>query len=646
VGKVAAFPMAEPVVQDFQAEVTQVLRLVIESLYSNREIFLRELISNASDALDRLRFRGVSEPELLGDDTALKIRILPDPAAGTLTVWDNGIGMSAEELAKNLGTIAWSGSRDFLAKLREGVQAGQQGMDLIGQFGVGFYSSYLVADRVEVVSRAAGASEASRWHSDGKQRFTIEPAERAERGTSVVLHLKPDARELLEPMRLRRLITRYSDYIGHPIELAEQRQVEEGGVKRQREVFEAVNKASALWQRPSKDIEPAQYEEFYKHLSHDWHAPLAHKHFRIEGTQLFVGLLFIPSRRPLDLFDAEPKHGVRLHVKRVLVLENCEELVPRWLRFVRGVIDSEDLPLNVSRELLQDSRAVKIIKKQIANQMLDLLEELAKDRPDDYAKFFREFGSALKEGLHFDADARPRLSRLMRYETTKGPELSSLAEYVERMPADQPAVYYATGLSRSVLEAGPHVQALVRRGYEVLLMTDPVDAFVVEQLELSGGKPLISVTAADLKLGEKDGSLAEAQAVVAAPLIERFRKVLTAKVSEVRVSTRLADAPACLVVPQGGLESHVERMLRLRNTDLPQSKRILELNIEHPLIRGIGELCSKQPDSSQIEDYVELVYDQALLAEGSPVEDPVRLARRIAELGARVMSAPLGESKG
>jgi molecular chaperone HtpG len=642
--------MTEPVVKEFQAEVAQVLRLVIESLYSNREIFLRELISNASDALDRLRFRSVSEPELLGDDPELKIRIVPDRAAGTLTVWDNGVGMSADELTKNLGTIAWSGSRDFLAKLREGMQAGQQGMDLIGQFGVGFYSAYLVADRVDVVSRAAGTSEANRWHSDGKQRFSVEPAERAERGTSVVLHLKPDARDLLEPFRLRALITRYSDYIGHPIELAEEKEVEEGGVKRKREVFEAVNKASALWQRAPKDVEPAQYEEFYKHLSHDWAAPLAHKHFRIEGTQLFVGLLFIPSRRPLDLFEAEPKHGVRLHVKRVLVLEQCEELVPRWLRFVRGVIDSEDLPLNVSRELLQDSRAVKIIKKQIANQMLDLLEELAKDRPEDYARFFREFGTALKEGLHFEADARSRLARLMRYETTKGSELSSLAEYAERMPADQPAVYYATGLSRPMLEAGPHVQALVRRGYEVLLMTDPVDAFVVEQLEAPGGKPLISVTAADLKLGDEKGSTAEAQAVVAAPLIERFRKALEGKVSEVRVSTRLADAPACLVVPQGGLESHVERMLRLRNADLPQSKRILELNLEHPLIHGLGELCARSPDAPQIQDYVELVYDQALLAEGSPVDDPVRLARRIAELGSRVLAAdargPLGEAKG
>jgi molecular chaperone HtpG len=629
--------MTEPVVQEFQAEVTQVLRLVIESLYSNREIFLRELISNASDALDRLRFRAISEPEVLGDDDALKVRVIPDRDAGTLTIWDNGIGMSAEELAKNLGTIAWSGSRDFLAKLREGAEAGQKGMDLIGQFGVGFYSAYLVADEVEVTSRTAGATGAHRWRSDGKQSFTIEPAERAERGTSVTLHLKADARELLEPFRLRQLITRYSDYIGHPIELAQEKEVEEGGVKRKKSVFEAVNKASALWQRPPKDVDNAQYEEFYKHLSHDWQAPLAWKHFRIEGTQMFVGLLFVPSRRPLDLFEPENEHGVRLHVKRVLVLERCEELVPRWLRFMRGVIDSEDLPLNVSRELLQDSRAVKIIKKQIANQTLDLLEELAKDRPDDYAKFWREFGAVLKEGLHFEPEARPRLSRLMRYETTKGAEWSSLAEYTERMPEQQPAIYYATGLSRQLLENGPHVQAIVRRGYEVLLMTDPVDSFVVEQLGEGSQKPLVSVTAADLKLDAESESLAEAKAVVSAPLLERFRKVLEGKVSEVRVSKRLLDSPACLVVPQGGMESHVERLLRLRNAELPRALRILELNLEHPLIRGLDDLCKKDADSPQVKDYIELVHDQALLAEGSPVEDPLALARRIAELGARVL---------
>jgi molecular chaperone HtpG len=629
--------MTEPVVKEFQAEVAQVLRLVIESLYSNREIFLRELISNASDALDRLRFRGISEPEVLGDAEALQIRVIPDRDANTLTIWDNGIGMSSEELAKNLGTIAWSGSRDFLSKLREGAEAGQKGMDLIGQFGVGFYSAYLVAEKVEVTSRAAGAAAAYRWQSDGKERFSIEAAERAERGTSVTLYLKPDARELLEPFRLRQLITRYSDYIGHPIELAQEKEVEEGGIKRQKVVFEVINKASALWQRSPKDVDSPQYEEFYKHLSHDWAAPLAFKHFRIEGTQMFVGLLFIPSRRPVDLFDPEPEHGVRLHVKRVLVLERCEDLVPRWLRFVRGVIDSEDLPLNVSRELLQDSRAVKIIKKQIANQTLDLLEELARDRPDDYAKFWREFGAVLKEGLHFEPEARSRLQRLMRYETTKQPGVSSLSEYVERMPEDQPAIYYATGLSRQLLEAGPHVQAIVRRGYEVLLMTDPVDSFVVEQLADGAKKPLISVTAADLKLEDKEESLAEAKAVVAAPLIERFKKVLEGKVSEVRASKRLLDAPACLVVPQGGMESHVERLLRLRNTELPRALRILEINLEHPLIRGLGELCAKDPDSARLSDYVMLVHDQALLAEGSPVEDPVALARRISDLGSRVL---------
>jgi molecular chaperone HtpG len=379
--------MEESLVQPFQAEVAQVLRLVVNSLYSHKEIFLRELVSNASDALDKLRFRSLSEPELLGEGEPLRVRLSADPVEGTLTIEDNGIGMTRDELAKNLGTIAWSGSREFVEKLQQ-AKPGASDFGLIGQFGVGFYSAYLVANEVRVVSRAAGSAEAYAWTSEGKSEFQIAPAERAERGTSITLRLKPDQREFLDEHRLRGLVQKYSDYINYPIELGVENEVEEGGVKRKRTTFETINRASALWQRTPKDIEASQYEEFYKHLTHDWEPPLAHRHFRIEGTQMFVGLLFVPARKPFDLFDPEVKHGVRLHVRRVLIMDNCEELVPRWLRFMRGVIDSEDLPLNVSREILQDSRAVKIIKKQVTGQSLDLLEELAKDRPDDYLKFW------------------------------------------------------------------------------------------------------------------------------------------------------------------------------------------------------------------------------------------------------------------
>ncbi len=622
--------MEESLVQPFQAEVAQVLKLVVNSLYSHKEIFLRELVSNASDALDKLRFRSLSEPELLGDGEPLRVRLSADPAAGTLTIEDNGIGMSREELAKNLGTIAWSGSREFVDKLQQ-AKPGSNDFGLIGQFGVGFYSAYLVASEVRVVSRAAGSDEAYAWTSEGKSEFQVAPAERAERGTSITLHLKPDQREFLDEHRLRGLVQKYSDYISYPIELGVENEVEEGGVKRKRTTFETINRASALWQRTPKDVEDSQYQEFYKHLTHDWEAPLAHRHFRIEGTQMFVGLLFVPGRKPFDLFDADAKHGVRLHVRRVLIMDNCEELVPRWLRFMRGVIDSEDLPLNVSRELLQDSRAVKIIKKQVTSQSLDLLEELAKNRPDDYLKFWANFGSVLKEGVYFEPESKERIAALLRYESSTAQGLSTLDAYVSRMPDGQPAIYYAAGPSRKILESGPHLEALKARGYEVLFMTEAVDPFVVEALAEYRNKPLVSASTADLKLEREAGKEAEPSATTE-PVLARFKSVLGERVSDVRPSDRLTDSPACLVNPEGGLPPHLERILRARSMDVPNTKRILEINLQHPLLRSLGELVQKQPQSVRVSDWIELVYDQALLAEGSPIDDPVKFAKQIAEL--------------
>ncbi|HMJ15333.1 MAG TPA: molecular chaperone HtpG [Polyangiaceae bacterium] len=624
--------MEEPVVQPFQAEVAQVLKLVVNSLYSHKEIFLRELISNASDALDKLRFRSLSEPELLGEGEQLRVQLSADPLEGTLTIEDNGIGMSREELARNLGTIAWSGSREFAEKLQQAKQTSGD-FGLIGQFGVGFYSAYLVASEVRVVSRAAGSNEAHTWASEGKQDFQVTPAEGAERGTRITLKLKPDQREFLEESRLRTLVQKYSDYINYPIELGVEKEVEEGGVKRKRTTFESINRASALWQRPAKDLEKAQYEEFYKHLTHDWEPPLAYRHFRIEGTQMFVGLLFVPGRKPFDLFDPEVKHGVRLHVRRVLIMDNCEELVPRWLRFMRGVIDSEDLPLNVSREILQDSRAVKTIRKQVTGQSLDLLEELARDRKDDYLKFWANFGNVLKEGVYFELDSKERIAALLRYESSREPGLSTLDDYVNRMPEGQPAIYYAAGPSRKVLESGPHLEALNARGYEVLFMTEPVDPFVVEALGEYRNKPLLSASTADLKLEKPAPSAAEVSA--REPVLARFKSVLGERVSDVRPSERLTDSPACLVNPEGGLPPHLERILRARSMEVPDTKRILEINLQHPLLRSLGELVDKQPDSAQVSGWIEIVYDQALLAEGSPIEDPVRFAKQIAELVTR-----------
>ncbi len=625
--------MTEATEHRFQAEVSEVLRLVINSLYSHKEIFLRELVSNASDALDKLRFRAIREPELMGEGEGLRVRIAFDAEAHTLTISDNGIGMSAEELAKSLGTIAWSGSRDFIQKLEEAQGQGEdKSLQLIGQFGVGFYSAYLVADRVEVVSRAAGASEASRWESDARDTFRIEPAERAERGTDVILHLKAEQHDLADSFRLRELVRRYSDYVSYPIELQVEKATGEGADKKTEKVFETVNQASALWQRQPKDVTKEQYEEFYKHLGHDWEPPLAWKHFHIEGTQMFAGLLFIPQQRPMDLFGPEPRHGVRLHVRRVFVMDNCEELVPRWLRFVRGVIDSEDLPLNVSRELLQDSRAVRIIRKQVINQTLDLLDELAKDRPDDYEKLWGSFGVVLKEGLHFDPEYKDRLGKLLRYASTKQEGLTSLDAYVERMAEGQPAIYYAAGTDREGLSRSPHLEALEKRGYEVLFMTDGVDPFAVAGLGSYQEKPLVSAMNADIQLDEETHRKVEEQAKQAGSLFDRFRQVLGERVADVRASERLTDSPACLVQPEGSLEPHIERMLRAQQIELPKARRILELNLDHPLVKSLKALAEQEKPPERVDEWIEMLYDQALLAEGSPIESPERFARRLADL--------------
>jgi molecular chaperone HtpG len=615
----------------FEAEVSQVLKLVINSLYSNKEVFLRELISNASDALDKRRFRAIQEPEVLSEGEELKIQILPNREQKTLTISDNGIGMTHDELAKSLGTVAWSGSRAFIDALSASQDARQKDLQLIGQFGVGFYSAYLVADRVEVVSRAAGTVEAYRWESTGQDKYTLERAEREAVGTSVILHLKEDQGEYFDDYRLRRLVERYSDYIPHPIELPEKSEKPDEPV-----TLTAVNRASALWQRSPKDLTEEQYTEFYKHLSHDWEPPLARRHFHIEGTQMFAGLLFVPKRPPFDLFEPELRHGVRLHVKRVFVMDNCEELVPRWLRFVKGVIDSEDLPLNVSREVLQDSKAVKIIKKQVISQSLDALEELATEKPDEYRDFWKGFGAVLKEGLHFDPEYQDRIAKLLRFESSSREGFVSLDEYIEKMPVDQKEIYYATGASRELVKNSPHLEQLRKRGFEVLVMFEPIDPFVMQNLTEYQEKKLVSAMAADLSLDAASDSADAAKNAdtpeTSRPLLEHFKQALSDQVGEVRPSKRLADSPACLVVPDGGLAPHIERMLRARNETLPVTKRILEVNLEHPLIQKIGSLCATEAGANAASDWMKLVYDQALLAEGSPIDDPGSFAKRMTKL--------------
>lgn len=619
---------ADKTTHSFQAEVNQLLSLVVNSLYSHKEIFLRELVSNASDALDKLKFRALTEPGL-ATGTPLEVRIRADRKAGTLSIDDTGVGMSRDELIENLGTIAHSGSRAFLEQARKNGEAND--VRLIGQFGVGFYSAFLVADHVEVVSRAAGSTEAWRWISDAKGTYSMEPAERETHGTEVLLHVGEEHREYLDEWRLRELIRRWSDFVNHPIKLAA---THEEGEEGDEPKLEVINRGTALWQRSKSEITAQEYEDLYKHLTHDWEPPLAHTHFTVEGTQLFKALLYIPKKAPFDLYMREQRRGVKLFVKRVFIMDDCEELLPTWLRFMRGVVDSDDLPLNVSREILQDSSITRTIRKQIVKKTLDLLTELATDRPDDYKAFWETYGPVVKEGIHFEHDSRERIASLLRYDSSADGGQTSLEAYVSRMPESQEAIWYITGESRSAVANSPHLEALRRKGWEVLYMTDPVDEWVVEALPEFKGKKLASAMRADIDLGEtpEEKKTREEQGDKLGALLSRMKELLSDRVTEVRLSSRLTDSAACLVVPEGGLHAHMERLLRSHERNMPGSKRILEINPSHPIIANMQALVERDPASARVAEWTELLFDQSLLTEGSPLPDPNRFARRVTEL--------------
>lgn len=624
-GRVHDIPAAMVKTHAFQAEVSRLLELVVHSLYSNKEIFLRELVSNAADALDKLRFRAVTEPALMGD-VPLAITLRPDAEKRTLTLEDTGCGMSEEELVRYLGTVAHSGSRELFEKLSKAGEA--KDLSLIGQFGVGFYSAFLVADRVEVVSRAAGSQEAFRWSSDAKSEFTVEPAERATHGTSVILHLKEDQEEMCDTWRLRSLVERYSDYVPYPVNLVT---VDKEG----KEETKQLNRGTALWQRAKSDVTDEQYDELYKHLSHDHEKPLARSHFRIEGTLEFSGLLYLPRRAPVDLFDPQKAKGLRLFVKRVLIMEDCADLLPQHLRFVRGVVDSDDLPLNVSRELLQDSSTLRAIKKQVTKRALDMIEELAKEKPEDYATFFRTFGAVLKEGAAM-GERDDRLISLFRFQSTKteGDATISLDEYVARMPENQKAIYFLHGANRASLASSPYLEALAKKGFEVLLLTDAVDEFAVAGIEKWKDKELVSAMRAGLDLGETDEekkSREETQDKLSS-LVARAQKVLDGRVKEVRLSDRLTDSPSCLVIGAGGTPLAVEAMLRAAGRPVPPNPRIFELNGTHPLVEKLGARLTQSPDDDVVSEYIEVLYDQAKLAEGGVPDDPGAYGKRVAKL--------------
>ena len=614
----------------FEAEVKQLLHLMIHSLYSHPEIFLRELISNASDAADKLRFEALAHPDFYESDPDLKIVIGYDKDARTITVRDNGIGMSRDEVIANIGTIAKSGTREFFASL-----SGDQAKDarLIGQFGVGFYSSFIVADRVTLVTRRAGmpAADGVRWASTGDGEYTIERADRPQRGTEVTLHLREGQDELLSRWKLAAIIRRYSDHIALPVLMRKEVWDPEKNEFRDTDEDETVNQASALWARPKQDITPEQYEEFYRHVAHDGQAPLAHVHARVEGRTEYTVLLYVPSVAPFDLWDREHRHGVRLYVRRVFIMDDADELLPPYLRFVRGVIDSNDLPLNVSREILQESRDVDAIRSGSVRRVLDLLEELATNEPAKYATFWTAFGNVLKEGFVDDHGSREKLGKLVRFASTAGGtdvQDVSLAAYLARMKEGQQAIYYVTGDTYAAASRSPHLEIFRQKGIEVLVLSDRIDEWVVTALTEFDGKPLRSVAKGALDLGDladaEEKAAQEREATALQPLVERLATALGERVKEVRVTHRLTDSPACLVVAEGEVSGNLERLLKSAGQKAPTVVPILEVNPRHALVRRI----ETEPDA-RIGDWAHLLYDEALLAEGGQLTDPADFVRRL-----------------
>ena len=614
----------------FQAEVRQLLDLMIHSLYSNREIFLRELVSNASDACDKLRFEALHNPELFEGDGELRIRVDYDADARTITVADNGIGMNRDEVIANLGTIAKSGTREFFSQLT-GDQ--QKDAHLIGQFGVGFYSSFIVADRVSVFTRRAGEQpgQGVRWESDGGGEFSIEMAEKGSRGTEVTLHLREGQDDLLSGTRLRSIIRRYSDHIVQPILMKKEEWKDDKMHKGASD--ETVNQASALWARPRGEITDDEYKAFYKHVGHDFDDPLAWTHARVEGRQDYTLLLYVPSRAPFDLWDRDARHGVKLYVRRVFIMDDAEQLLPTYLRFVRGIVDSSDLPLNVSREILQESKDIETLRAGSTKKVLDLLAGIAENDKDKYAKFWPEFGRVLKEGVGEDFANRDKVAQLLRFASThadKSDETVSLADYIGRMKDGQDRIYYVTAESFNAARNSPHLEVFRRKGIEVLLMSDRVDEWVVGHLGEFEGKPLTSVAKGGLDLGkledDAERKAGEEQASEVAPLIERMRKSLGERVKDVRATRRLTDSPACLVADEHDMGGNLARMLKAAGQRAPASKPILEINPQHPVVMRVND------QAERFDDWALVLFDQALLAEGGQLDDPAAFVKRVNEL--------------
>ena len=616
----------------FQAEVKQILHLVTHSLYSNKEIFLRELVSNASDACDKLRFEALDDSTLFEDAPNLEVRVWYDDQAMTITIRDNGIGMSAEEAVQHLGTIAKSGTREFMARL-EGEQ--KKDAKLIGQFGVGFYSGFIVADRITVESRRAGArpQEGVRWSSEGTGDFEVETIERAARGTDVILHLRDGEEEFLSAWKLKSIIGKYSDHISLPILMPKQKWDEDKKEQVSTDEWEPVNKAAALWTRAKSDITDAQYQEFYKQISYDSEPPLAYTHNRVEGRTEYTQLLYVPAKAPFDLWNRDKRGGVKLYVKRVFIMDDAEALMPVYLRFVKGVIDSADLPLNVSRELLQESRDVKAIREGCTKRVLSMLEDVAENQKDKYAEFWAQFGAVLKEGIGEDHANQERLAKLLRFASTQADAGVSLADYVGRMKEGQDAIYYITADTLAAAKGSPQLEVFRKKGIEVLLLTDRVDEWMLSHLYEFDGKPLQSVAKGGVDLGklqdEDEKKQAEEAAEAFKPVLERLKTALKDRAKDVRSTTRLVDSPACIVVDEHDMSSHLARLLKQAGQDAPKGQPILEVNPVHALVK---RLQGTAEGDERFDDLAQILFDQALLAEGGQLEDPAAYVQRVNRL--------------
>ncbi|MCB5186996.1 molecular chaperone HtpG [Methylobacillus caricis] len=611
----------------FQAEVKQLLQLMIHSLYSNKEIVLRELISNASDASDKLRFEALADNSLYENDSELKIRVSFDKDARTVTITDNGIGMSREEVISNIGTIAKSGTKEFFQSL-----TGDQAKDanLIGQFGVGFYSAFIIADKVTLTTRRAGSSEAVRWESAGEGDYTLEAVEKAGRGTEIVLHLREGEDEFLSDWKLKSIIRKYSDHITLPIVM--KKSDWQDGEQVPTDEDETVNKASALWARAKNEISEDEYQEFYKHVSHDFENPLVWSHNRVEGRQEYISLLYIPAKAPFDLYDRERQHGIKLYVKRVFIMDDAEQLMPQYLRFVRGVIDSANLPLNVSREILQHSKDIDAIKAGSVKKVLGLLEDLAENQPEEYAKFWSEFGRVLKEGPGEDFANREKIAGLLRFASTHADtdaQVASFKDYISRMKEGQEAIYYITADSFAAAQHSPHLEIFRKKGIEVLLLSDRVDEWLLGSLTEFEGKKLQSVAKGDLDLGKLEDEAEKEQKKKTEDeyksLVEKIQATLGESVKEVRVTHRLTDSPACLVAGAHDLSGNLERLLKAAGQKTPESKPVLEINPQHAIVQRLAGV----QDDGKFSDWAHLLFDQALLAEGGQLQDPAAFVRRV-----------------